>query len=116
MKKVLYIGMLIVVLAAMLSMSILCKQTKAQEFYEDPEYVEMEGTVEDREDDRNERYLEDVRMLEEAVDILDLPEEDDRALMEHILEDDGTMTSDSLRDSDISDETWERLRDDARFD
>lgn len=86
-----------------------------QDFYQDPEYQTYTGTVEDVEDSRHQEYLDNRGKMGEAVRGMGFSHYDQNEIVDHVIQDDGLMTSDSLRESAISDEAWEQHRDDARF-
>lgn len=51
----------------------------------------------------------------EAVRDLGLGDDDQAAIVDHVLDDGGWANANSLRESEISDEGWNQIRDDARF-
>ena len=53
--------------------------------------------------------------MQEVVRETGIRDNDHVIIVDHVVQDGGQITSDSLRESDISDQTWEQITDDARF-
>jgi hypothetical protein len=55
------------------------------------------------------------KKMREAVQHMGFSDEDNKAMMRHVIDNGGRMTADSLRESEMTYEAWEQFRDDARY-
>ena len=62
------------------------------------------------------RFMDNRYQMSEAVREMGFENGDQAAIVDHVTQDGGYMNADSLRESGISDEAWNQMRDDARFD
>lgn len=95
-----------------------CSISSAQsdtDFYDDPEYRAYGDRPEDIEFQQREEFEGGNRYkMNEAVHEMGFEYNDQIRIMNHV-EGGGAMNADGLRESRLSDEAWEQIRDDARF-
>ena len=76
------------------------------------DYLEYEERYRQRLD---REFYEESDGMKEAVKYMGFSNEDNKAMMRHVIDNGGRMTADSLRESDMTYEAWEQFRDDARY-
>lgn len=64
---------------------------------------------------RMDQFYENRERMREVVRQTGIRDHDQDIIIEHVIQDGGQVTSDSLRESSISDQAWEQITDDARF-
>lgn len=67
-------------------------------------------------EDVDPNYYDDRYKMSEAVTEMGLSDDDERRLIEHVADDGGRMTANSIAGSSVSDDGYDQLVDDAQLD